>query len=122
MANGCDKIATCQFPVSSNIKRNSEQIQAFIHTASKNDADIVHLPECALSGYAGADLETISEYNWQLLRTESDKIVSLAGQLGIWVILGSMHQLTEPNKPHNSLYLISPDGKLIDRYDKRFCT
>ena len=122
MAKGCVKIATCQFAVSGNIKRNNEQIQAFIKTASKNDADIVHLPECALSGYAGADLETLSAYNWQLLRSEGEKIVSLAGQLGIWTILGSMHQLTEPNKPHNSLYLISPDGRLIDRYDKRFCT
>ncbi|MHC4951073.1 MAG: carbon-nitrogen hydrolase family protein, partial [Planctomycetota bacterium] len=25
-------------------------------------------------------------------------------------------------KPHNSLYLISSEGKLVDRYDKRFCT
>ncbi|MGE5293825.1 MAG: carbon-nitrogen hydrolase family protein, partial [Solirubrobacterales bacterium] len=24
--------------------------------------------------------------------------------------------------PHNSLYLISPEGRIADRYDKRFCT
>jgi predicted amidohydrolase len=29
--------------------------------------------------------------------------------------------LTLPNNPHNSLYLIGPDGKIKDRYDKRFC-
>jgi predicted amidohydrolase len=28
----------------------------------------------------------------------------------------------EPIKPHNSLYLINPKGKIVDRYDKRFCT
>jgi predicted amidohydrolase len=36
------------------------------------------------------------------------------------VVLGSTHRLTKPNKPHNSLYLIDPKGKLRDRYDKRF--
>ena len=122
MAKGKVKIATCQFAVTASIRRNSSRIQKFMHAATKKHADIIHLPECAISGYAGTDLETLSAYNWQLLRSESEKIVSLAGQLGIWTILGSMHQLTEPNKPHNSLYLISPDGRLIDRYDKRFCT
>ena len=42
--------------------------------------------------------------------------------LGLWLVLGSTHRLPEPNKPHNSLYLIRPDGKIVDRYDKRFCT
>ena len=38
------------------------------------------------------------------------------------VVLGSAHRLTEPNKPHNSLYIIDEEGRLIDRYDKRFCS
>jgi predicted amidohydrolase len=38
------------------------------------------------------------------------------------VLVGSSHRLSGPHKPHNSLYLISPAGKVIDRYDKRFCT
>jgi predicted amidohydrolase len=46
----------------------------------------------------------------------------LAAKLRLWVVLGSTHRLTEPNKPHNSLYLINPEGKIVDRYDKRFCT
>ena len=37
-------------------------------------------------------------------------------------MLGSAHPLTPPNKPHNSLYLIGSDGRVIDRYDKRFAT
>jgi predicted amidohydrolase len=47
---------------------------------------------------------------------------SIAGKLGLWVVLGSTHQLTGTNKPHNSLYLINMQGKIVDRYDKRFCT
>jgi len=30
--------------------------------------------------------------------------------------------LKSPHKPHNSLYLINPQGEIVDRYDKRFCT
>ena len=45
-----------------------------------------------------------------------------AAQLKLWVILGSIHELTPPHKPHNSLYAINPAGRIVDRYDKRFCT
>jgi len=38
------------------------------------------------------------------------------------VILGSAHPLSGLHKPHNSLYIINPDGQIIDRYDKRFCS
>jgi predicted amidohydrolase len=37
-------------------------------------------------------------------------------------VLGSIHRLSGINKPHNCLYVINPEGKLTDRYDKRFCT
>jgi predicted amidohydrolase len=30
--------------------------------------------------------------------------------------------LTAPHRPHNSLYVISDEGRLVDRYDKRKCS
>ena len=122
MAAGVLKVATCQFAVGSSIKRNARQIQKLLRQAKKLKADIAHFPECALSGYAGADLKTFEGFDWALLKAETEKIMALAGELGLWVVLGSTHRLTEPNKPHNSLYLIGPKGKIVDRYDKRFCT
>jgi predicted amidohydrolase len=119
---GILKIVTCQFAVGNSIKRNARRICEFLHKARKDKADIVHLPECALSGYVGTDFPNFEGYNWQLLVEETKKIMALAGKLGLWVVLGSTHQLTPPNKPHNSLYLINPEGKIVDRYDKRFCT
>ncbi len=82
----------------------------------------MHFSECALSGYVGTDFPNFEYYDWDLLREETEKVMALAAKLGIWVVLGSTHRLTEPNKPHNSLYLIGPDGKIRDRYDKRFGT
>jgi len=125
------KVATCQFAVGRNITRNARKICEFLRKAAKNKADIVHFPECALSGYVGTDFPSFDRYNWELLKEETLKIMALAGKLQLWVVLGSTHRLTpdgdvrgqaEPNKPHNSLYLINPEGKIVDRYDKRFCT
>jgi len=116
------KVATCQFAVSSSIKRNSRTICEFLRKAKKSKADIVHFSECALSGYVGTDFASFNGYDWGLLKEETETIMALAAKLGLWVVLGSTHRLTEPNKPHNSLYLINPRGKIVDRYDKRFCT
>ncbi|MHC4086532.1 MAG: carbon-nitrogen hydrolase family protein [Planctomycetota bacterium] len=116
------KVATCQFAVSSSIKRNAWRICEFLRKAKKSKADIVHFSECALSGYVGTDFPNFEGYDWGLLREETEKIIALAAKLGLWVVLGSTHRLTEPNKPHNSLYVINPKGRIVDRYDKRFCT
>ena len=116
------KIATCQFAVSSSIRRNSRKICEFLRKAKKAKADIVHFSECALSGYVGTDFPNFDRYDWGLLREETEKIIALSAKLGLWVVLGSTHRLTEPNKPCNSLYVINPKGRIIDRYDKRFCT
>ena len=119
---GMLKIAICQFAVGKSIKRNSQQVQEFLRQARRAKADIVHFPECALSGYVGTDFPSFAGYDWDLLKEETLKIMALASKLGLWVVLGSTHRLTESNRPHNSLYLISPQGEIIDRYDKRFCT
>ncbi|MHC4122624.1 MAG: carbon-nitrogen hydrolase family protein [Planctomycetota bacterium] len=116
------KVATCQFAVNSSIKSNSRQIQNFIKKANRLGAEIIHFPESALTGYVGTDMPNFEGFDWQFLQQETEKIMALAAELGIWVILGSTHRLTEPNKPHNSLYLINPQGQIADRYDKRFCT
>ncbi|MHC4372304.1 MAG: carbon-nitrogen hydrolase family protein, partial [Planctomycetota bacterium] len=122
MAAGTLKVATCQFGVGREIRRNSRAICEFMRRARKARADIVHFSECALSGYVGTDFPNFKWYDWNLLKGETEKIMALAARLHLWVVLGSTHRLTEPNKPHNSLYLIGPDGKIVDRYDKRFGT
>jgi predicted amidohydrolase len=116
------KVATCQFAVGRSVRRNSREICELLHRAKKGKADIVHFSECALSGYVGTDFPNFEGYDWRLLKEETEKIMALAAKLRLWIVLGSTHRLTGPNMPHNSLYLINPDGKITGRYDKRFCT
>jgi deaminated glutathione amidase len=122
MVSGLLKVATCQFIVSASVKKNAANICAFMHKAKNADADIVHFSECALSGYAGPNHDTLEGFDWDALRAKIREIAAIAGELKLWVALGSMHRLTPPNKPHNSLYLINPQGRIENRYDKRFCT
>jgi predicted amidohydrolase len=116
------RVASCQFPVSADIRSNYTFIESQIVEAKLKKADVVHFPECALSGYPGTDMKTMDNFNWDLLHQLTDSVLSTAKKLKVWVILGSLHRLSGNNKPHNSLYVITPEGKIADRYDKRFCT
>lgn len=120
--SGTLRIAASQFPVSGEITKNANWIKRHMRTAKLNGAELVHFPECALSGYGGADWQDVKDLNWQVLRSETRTIMNLAKELKVWVLLGSSHQLSGDHKPHNSLYVINSDGEIIDRYDKRFCT
>jgi predicted amidohydrolase len=116
------RIASCQFPVSSDIMGNLGWIEKQMTYAKLRKADMIHFPECALSGYPGVDMDRLDDVDWDLLKQATDSVLVLARTFKIWVVLGSMHPLSEGHKPHNCLYLINPEGEIVDRYDKRFCT
>lgn len=116
------RVATCQFSVEASIESNRRWVMRQLRTAAEREADIAHFSECALSGYAGVDLPSSEDFDWEELRAATEEIMAAARELGIWVILGSSHPLSGSHKPHNSLYVIDSKGSLVDRYDKRFCT
>ena len=115
-------VATCQFPIAGDIAANAGWIRKQMRSAAVRGAHLAHFPECALSGYAGVDHPSLEKLDWGLLRREMTSILALAKELGLWVVLGSTHRLTGGHKPHNALYVISAEGSVVDRYDKRFCT
>jgi predicted amidohydrolase len=114
-------VATCQFPVDPDIRRNLRYVSRQIRTTKDRGAHVAHFPEASLSGYAGVDFPSHEGFDWTLLRECTLRVLDLARQLRIWVILGSTHRLTGDHKPHNSLYIIDDRGELVDRYDKMFC-
>ncbi len=114
-------VATCQFPVDADMRRNLQYVSRHIRTAKDRGAHVAHFPEACLSGYAGVDFPSYKGFDWALLYECTQGVLDLARQCRLWVILGSTHRLTGRHKPHNSLYIINDDGELVDRYDKRFC-
>ncbi len=116
------KVATCQFPVSGDVKSNSNYIKKFIIEAADNKTDIIHFSEAALTGYPPKDRPSFDNFDWENLRKTTYEIMSLAKEKNIWVILGSAHYLDSIEKPMNSLYIISNEGKIVGRYDKSMLT
>ena len=116
------KIATCQFPVSGDLKSNADYIMKFIEEAAFNNADIIHFSEAALTGYPPKDIPSFENFDWDKLRAITHGIMAHAEKHKIWVILGTAHYISEEEKPLNSLYIISAEGEIVDRYDKSMLT
>jgi predicted amidohydrolase len=99
--------------------------------AHRAGARIIHFPEGAacsphkrimsVTGPAEVGPADWGRADWQALRQELAAIARLAGELRLWTVLGSVHPLTPPHRPHNSMYVISDQGELVTRYDGAAC-
>lgn len=114
-------IASCQFAVGPSAAKNFNAIVPLAQQAKEQGAVIAHFSECALCGYAGVDHASLADYDWDMLSDYTQQVCRLARKLKLWLAMGSMHR-NGNKKPFNSLYLISPQGDIVDRYDKRFGT
>jgi len=112
------------------LRESGAQIRSLMREASAARARLVQSPEGVITypgkrvmSSRGPDRVAAADWSrvdWDVLRSEAQAIADLAGELRIWTVFGSLHPLTPPNRPHNSLYVVSPDGGLVTRYDKRF--
>ncbi len=116
------RIATCQFPTSRDTSENLRWVKRQMRMTEQRGARVAHFCEGAISGYAGSDFDSFSGYDWDRLGEANAAVFEEAAKLGVWVVFGSAHQLTAGNRPHNSLYVVNDAGRLVDRYDKRFCS
>lgn len=115
-------VATCQFPVGSDVRRNTRYVLRQMRAAKDGGAHVAHFCEACLAGYVGNDRTSYRGFDWDLLHECTRRVLGLARQLRLWVVLGSVHRLTGRRKPHNSLYIVDDRGRIVDRYDKRFCS
>jgi len=116
------RIATCQFPVSGDPAENGKYIRGFMEQATGAGAHLLHTSEACLSGYAGTDFPSFEGFDWGAVRQVTTGLRELAKQLRLWLVLGSAHFLDPETRPTNCLYLIDPEGRITNRYDKCFCT
>lgn len=93
-----------------------------MRAARKVGADLIHFSEGALSGYVKRQIQSWEQVDWAVLDDELKRTAALAGELGLWTVVGANHRLAAPYRPHNSLYVISNEGRIQGRYDKRFCS
>ena len=116
------RIAIAQPTISANIRQNGRTARHLIESAAIGGAHVIQFPEGLMSGYAKEQVQDWDDVDWDTLKEEIHEICVLAARRDLWVILGSAHPLTPPNRPHNSLYIISNRGQVVQRYDKQYCS
>jgi len=116
------KIATAQSRVEKSIEKNGNEIRKLIKRAKSKGVKIVHFCEGALSGYSKQHLVNTKDIDFDKIRNEINKIQKLCKELKVWTVFGCVHELSNGNRPHNSMYIISDKGEIKNRYDKRKCS
>lgn len=117
------KIAAAQSIVTADIAENAETIRHLIEMAADQGARLVNFCEGALSGYAKAQLaspDVWKSFDWRALEAERATIAETCRRRRIFAAIGCAHPLPSPHAPHNSQYIFSETGALIERYDKRY--
>jgi len=92
-------IATCQFPVSRDIKKNTGYILKQLEAARDGNAVIAHFSESSLCGYAGIDFEFVGEQDHDLLLHSLELILKRCRELEIFSIIGGNHFEVGMKKP-----------------------
>ncbi len=109
--------ACVQLRAGRDVARNVDAALELIREAAGMGADLVLTPEqTALMELESAPLfaSTVAEDVDPALRA----IAALAGELGVWIIVGSIAIRVREDKVANRSFVISPDGSVVARYDK----
>lgn len=113
------KVAVSQMAITVDCRENSKTIQELMRRAAEQGCTLIQFPEGALSGYAKEQIDDWADIDWIVLEDELEALKNAARRFNIWVVVGSTYRLPEPDWPNNSLYVISDQGEIVARYDKR---
>ena len=109
------KVAVCQMATSLDVSVNAATIGAAIEAAKREDADLLVLPECALSGYLpprGLDFAALEH--------AEEEVAERASRAGIYLALGTTRRRDDAWL--NTAVLYSPSGDVVATYDKTHLT
>ncbi|PLX38641.1 MAG: amidohydrolase [Hyphomicrobiales bacterium] len=111
------KAACVQLCASRSVDGNIAEAEALIREAAAGGATYVLTPE--QTALMELDREVLFA---SITRQDDDaglaRFRALAEELGIWLHIGSLAVLVEPERAANRSFLIAPDGTIAARYDK----
>jgi predicted amidohydrolase len=129
------RLSVAQLPIhhdpgdTAAVRSGGEAIRRLMREAAAAGARLLHLPEGAIvspgkrvMSVTGPDVVGPADWDradWDTLTDELRSIAALAGELRLWTVVGSVHRLTPPRRPHLSLYVLSDAGAVATRYDER---
>jgi predicted amidohydrolase len=111
------------------LRESGAEVRRLMKQAADAGARLIHFTEGAICwpdkrvmSELGPDEIGPSDWRkaeWIVLQEELDRIAAQSGELGIWTVVPSVHELPAPSRPHNSMYVVSDQGKVVARYDER---
>ena len=107
-------IQNCAGP---ELAANIEQTVDLCRTAKNAGADLILTPEffsCLDMNESGLIVGAYPEAEHPAL----SRFCALAGELGVWMVLGSLAVKMPSQKLRNRSFLIDADGEVVSRYDK----
>jgi len=111
------RVACVQMRATDDVAENIRAASVLIRQAAKDGAHFVATPENTnlMAPDAGAKLEKSFDEDHD---PAVPAFAKLAGELGVWLLIGSLAIKVESNKTANRSYLFGPDGNVEARYDK----
>lgn len=110
------------------IRHAGSTVRDLMTEAHRREAALIHFGEGTLCApgkrHMSSDPEKItdsdwSRFDWACQSRELRLIADHAAALGLWTVIGGVHRLTSPRRPHNSMYVIDGKGQVACRYDER---
>jgi predicted amidohydrolase len=128
-------VAAAQLPLlpdpgdAGQVRAAGAAVRDLMRQARDRGARLVHFPEGALTSpgkrvmsSTGPDVVGPADWDradWDGLARELAEVARLAGQLGLWTVVGGIHRPGAGLRPANCLFVISSRGRLAGRYDER---
>ena len=111
------KAACIQMTSTENIQDNIAWVDGKIREAAKQGASLIVTPEntCHILTPSLGKLKTAFSENQH---PAIPGFKSLASELGVWILVGSLSIRLSDTKLANRSYLFSPEGKVAAQYDK----
>jgi predicted amidohydrolase len=106
-------VASVQMRSSENLQENVSRISGFVAKCAADGARVVVFPECALSGYYEKAIKNLTENQ---IREAEKQVATACSEAGVYAIVGLPWR--QEGKLYNSASVITPDGRVVERYHK----
>lgn len=107
------RVAAVQMRSSRDLTANLKRITESIHACGRRGVRIVAFPECALSGYFA---DAVTRLSAERLEEAGQRVADACREAGVYAVVGSAW--IEAGKLLDSALIFSPEGEIIERYDK----
>ncbi len=111
------KVGVFQFVASGNLSSNHQKIVEAITKANQENVRLLVFQECATCGYPPLEVASIKDIDFNLLDIQLQEIKQLAVKYNMYIGLGTIRK--EKSDYYNAIQLISPNGEVIEEYNKR---